>query len=64
MRLFLKTRAQLAAGTILLTLLILVAAASPTFLAADETTDKVDKLFAAWDKTTTPGAALAVITDG
>jgi len=64
MRLFLKTRAQLAAGTILLTLLILVAAASPTFLAADETTDKVDKLFAAWDKTTTPGAALAVIKDG
>jgi len=64
MRLFLKTRAQLAAGTILLALLILVAVASPAFLAADETTDKVDKLFAAWDKTTTPGAALAVIRDG
>jgi len=27
-------------------------------------TGKVDKLFAAWDKTTTPGAALAVIKDG
>ena len=33
-------------------------------LAADETTDKVDKLFASWDKTTSPGAALAVIRDG
>ena len=33
-------------------------------LAADEATDKVDKLFAAWDKTTSPGAALAVIRDG
>ncbi len=38
--------------------------ASSLFLAADETTNKVDKLFAAWDKTTTPGAALAVIKDG
>ena len=36
----------------------------PAFPAADETTAKVDKLFAAWDKTTTPGAALAVIRDG
>ncbi len=34
------------------------------FLAADETTDKVDKIFAQWDTTTTPGAALAVIKDG
>lgn len=33
-------------------------------LAADETTDRVDKVFAAWDTTTTPGAALAVIKDG
>ena len=33
-------------------------------LAADETTDKVDKLFASWDKTTSPGASLAVIRDG
>jgi len=33
-------------------------------LAADETTDKVDKIFAQWDKTTSPGAALAVIRDG
>ncbi len=31
---------------------------------ADETTDKVDKIFAAWDTTVTPGAALAVIRDG
>jgi CubicO group peptidase (beta-lactamase class C family) len=34
------------------------------FLAADETTDKVDKLFATWDKTTSPGTTLAVIRDG
>jgi len=33
-------------------------------LAADETTDKVDKLFASWDKTTSPGATLAVVRDG
>ncbi|OGD17628.1 MAG: hypothetical protein A2Y69_10090 [Candidatus Aminicenantes bacterium RBG_13_59_9] len=42
-------------------LLILSAALS---LPADEKTDKVDKIFAEWDKTTTPGAALAVIKDG
>jgi CubicO group peptidase (beta-lactamase class C family) len=34
------------------------------FLAADETTNKVDKLFATWDKTTSPGTTLAVIRDG
>jgi CubicO group peptidase (beta-lactamase class C family) len=33
-------------------------------LAADEKTDKVDKVFAEWDNITTPGAALAVIKDG
>jgi CubicO group peptidase (beta-lactamase class C family) len=32
--------------------------------AADDTTAKVDKLFAPWDKATTPGLALAVIRDG
>ena len=32
--------------------------------AADEKTDKVDKLFAQWDKTVSPGAALAIIKDG
>ncbi len=42
--------------------LVLAVAAGP--LAADERTDKVDKLFAEWDKTTSPGAALAVIQDG
>ncbi|HEX2696055.1 MAG TPA: serine hydrolase domain-containing protein [Acidobacteriota bacterium] len=42
-----------------LTVLILAASAL-----ADETTDKVDKLFAAWDTTVTPGAALAVVRDG
>ena len=35
-----------------------------TTLRGNETTDKVDKLFAAWDKTTAPGATLAVIKDG
>ena len=33
-------------------------------LAADEKTDKVDKLFAEWDTTVSPGCALAVIKDG
>jgi CubicO group peptidase (beta-lactamase class C family) len=33
-------------------------------LAADEKTDKVDKIFAPWDNITTPGAALAVMKDG
>jgi CubicO group peptidase (beta-lactamase class C family) len=33
-------------------------------LAADEKTDKVDKLFAEWDTTVTPGCALAVVKDG
>ena len=33
-------------------------------LSADERTDKVDKLFAEWDTTVSPGCALAVIRDG
>jgi CubicO group peptidase (beta-lactamase class C family) len=41
-----------------------LAAAARSGGAADETTDKVDKLFAAWDKTTSPGASLAVVKDG
>lgn len=45
-----------------------IAAAAVVFLAAglaaDETTDKVDKVFAQWDKTTSPGAALAVVRNG
>jgi CubicO group peptidase (beta-lactamase class C family) len=45
-------------------LLLSFAAALAGPLAADETTDKVDKLFASWDKTTSPGATLAVIRDG
>ena len=32
--------------------------------AADEKTDKVDKLFSKWDSTISPGAALAIIKDG
>ena len=47
-----------------LTVLLVLAAASPALRAADETTVKVDKIFASWDKTTSPGAALAVIKDG
>jgi CubicO group peptidase (beta-lactamase class C family) len=35
-----------------------------SFLQADETTDKVDQIFSPWDKTLTPGCALAVIKDG
>jgi len=63
MRISLRNRAQLVVGTALLAALTLFAAV-PAFLAADETTDKVDKLFAVWDMTTSPGAALAVIKDG
>jgi CubicO group peptidase (beta-lactamase class C family) len=37
---------------------------SPPAPADKETTAKVDALFAAWDKPTSPGAALAVIRDG
>ncbi|NIM59571.1 MAG: serine hydrolase [Candidatus Aminicenantes bacterium] len=33
-------------------------------VSADETTDKVDKLFSKWDSTVSPGAALAIIKDG
>jgi CubicO group peptidase (beta-lactamase class C family) len=35
-----------------------------TFLCADEKTEKVDKIFAQWDTTVTPGCALAAIKDG
>ncbi|MCX6569947.1 MAG: serine hydrolase [Candidatus Aminicenantes bacterium] len=63
MKLSPRNWASFAISTILPVFLIVLAVA-PAFLAADETTDKVDKLFAAWDKTTTPGAALAVIKDG
>ena len=35
-----------------------------SFSFADEKSDKVDKLFARWDSTVSPGAALAVIKDG
>ena len=33
-------------------------------MTADDKTDKVDKLFAKWDTTVSPGAALAIIKDG
>ena len=48
-----------------LTLTLTLTLLSPALSASDETTAaKVDALFAAWDKTTSPGAALAVIKDG
>ena len=45
-------------------LTIVWAAASPALSAADETAGRVDKLFAAWDKTTSPGVALAIVKGG
>lgn len=36
----------------------------PLLFAGDEKTAQVDKLFAAWDTKTTPGAALAIVRDG
>ncbi len=35
-----------------------------SFATADEKTEKVDKLFAEWDSTVSPGTALAIIQDG
>jgi CubicO group peptidase (beta-lactamase class C family) len=43
---------------------VLIVILAVSLLAADETTDKVDKVFAQWDTTTTPGCALAVVKDG
>lgn len=47
---------------------VFMAVAVLTFLAgmlvADEKTDKVDKLFAEWDTTVSPGCALAIVKDG
>jgi len=43
---------------------ILIAAFALSVAIADEKTDKVDKLFAKWDSTATPGVALATIKDG
>jgi len=37
---------------------------STALIRAEEKTREVDKLFASWDKTTSPGAALAIIKDG
>jgi CubicO group peptidase (beta-lactamase class C family) len=62
----------LVAAQIGLIILIALAAAAcgpaspppPPSSAVKETTAKIDKLFAEWDKPTSPGAALAVIRDG
>lgn len=47
---------------IFLALIIAFIGLRPSY--ADDKTKEVDKLFAPWDKTTTPGAALAIIKDG
>ena len=46
----------------ILTIIFLLIFVSCTF--ADKQTDKVDKLFAKWDKTDSPGCALGIIKDG
>lgn len=60
----LPRKCALSAITAIAAAWLILVLASPVAVAADEKTDKVDKLFAAWDKTTSPGAALAVIKDG
>ena len=45
-------------------LLVAVAFLAAPPVRADERSDKVDKLFAAWDKTGSPGVSLAVIENG
>lgn len=39
------------------TALLILVIAAPRLSGTDATSDKVDKLFATWDKTTSPGAA-------
>jgi len=48
----------------LLIAFVLAAAAISAAAPADEKSAQVDKLFAAWDTTTTPGVSLAVIREG
>ncbi len=43
---------------------VLILVSSLAFSYPDERTDKVDKLFAAWDKPDSPGCSLAVVRDG
>ena len=50
--------------TICLPWLLCLACMVPAAQAADPTAAAIDKLFAAWDKPDTPGAALAVVRDG
>ncbi len=64
MKLFLRNRARFAISAGPLITLAFLAFTTLPFLTADETTAKVDKIFAPWDKATTPGLALAVIRDG
>lgn len=57
------TRARSAIAAIAAAGLIL-AVVGAAAAAADETAARVDKLFAAWDRPDSPGAALAIIRDG
>jgi CubicO group peptidase (beta-lactamase class C family) len=57
-------RKHAAAAAVLAAALGLTVCLAAATSAADETADKVDKLFATWDRTTSPGAALAVVRDG
>jgi CubicO group peptidase (beta-lactamase class C family) len=61
----------LSVGIVIILAIVVGAAAAivspppaPAAAATDTMTAKVDKLFAAWDTTTTPGAALALVKDG
>jgi len=51
-------------GILVVVGVFLALAGASAFLSADEKTDKVDMLFADWDKTTSPGAVLAIVQDG
>ncbi len=57
-------RLRFAATFLVLVPLSAFAAAVPSSAGGDETTAKVDKIFAEWDTTVTPGAALAVVREG
>ena len=43
---------------------VFLAVLAISLLAADEKSDRVDKIFAQWDTTASPGCALAVVKDG
>jgi CubicO group peptidase (beta-lactamase class C family) len=60
-------RIALSLGIVIVLAVVLGSAAvpaSPAPAAGDKMTEAVDKLFAPWDKTTSPGASLAIVKDG